>query len=243
MQTTFHTGIHAALIMDGNGRWAESRGLPRREGHRAGVGAVRRVVEAAPALGIRALTLYAFSQDNWQRPRPEVSALMSLLASSLRTEVRALREAGVRLVAIGRRDRLPGALRTALARAEWETRHGTRLLLRIALDYSSRDALCRAAADLAHDDRLPTRSAFEGALARAIHPEGVPCPPVDLLIRTGGERRLSDFLLWEVAYAELLFLDRAWPEMDGEALAGALADFRRRDRRFGALPRPTACAA
>ena len=250
--------------MDGNGRWATARGLPRTEGHRAGVDAVRRVVRAAPELGVGTLTLYAFSADNWRRPAPEVRALMGLFGLGLRREVPELKASGVRLSAIGRRDRLSGALRAALARAEWETRRGTRLHLRLALDYSAREAICRAATDLAAGcpgagpsgagpsaagisggcppARGPvTREAFEAALGRAIAPEGGCARPVDLLVRTGGERRLSDFLLWEAAYAELLFLDTPWPDVDGTTLGAAVADFRGRQRRFGGLaPSPSA---
>lgn len=220
--------------MDGNGRWAERRGRSRPEGHRAGAEAVRRVVEAAPGLGVSTLTLYAFSQDNWARPAPEVTALMALFAAVLRSETAALRRAGVRLSVVGRRDRLPGVLRAAVCRAEWETRAGARLHLRVAVDYSARDAIRRAVALLpAGDD--PTPGAFEAALARAAHPDGVPAPPVDLFLRTGGEQRLSDFLLWESAYAELLFIDTLWPDMTADVLADALGAFARRERRFGAL--------
>ena len=248
--------------MDGNGRWAVARGLPRTEGHRAGVEAVRRVVRAAPDAGVSTLTLYAFSSDNWRRPPAEVRALMGLFGLALRREVPDLKASGVRLSAIGRRDRFPGGVRAALARAEWETRHGARLHLRLALDYSARDAICRAATDLASRcpaaaasgggcppargtatapgaRRLVTREAFEAALGRALHPEGASAGPVDLFVRTGGERRLSDFLLWELAYAELLFLDAAWPDVDGDALRAAVSDFRARQRRFGGLPSPS----
>ena len=235
-QTSFDNGLHLACVMDGNGRWAEARGLPRAAGHRAGVGAVRRVVEAAPRAGVSVLTLYAFSQDNWRRPEAEVSALMALFGRALGAETARLKRAGVRLVAIGRRDRLPLALRDRLARAEWETRRGTRLLLRLAVDYSARDAIRRAAALAAGcGAAAPSADAFEAALARALHPDAPAAPPVDLFVRTGGERRLSDFLLWESAYAELLFLDAPWPEADGDTLREAVAAFRRRTRRFGAL--------
>jgi undecaprenyl diphosphate synthase len=213
-------------------------------GHRAGAEAFRRVVEAAPGLGVETLTVYAFSADNWKRPPAEVSALMALLGGYLRSETARLKRAGVRLQLIGRRDRLPVALRNAAARAEWETRGGDRLLIRVAVDYSARGAIREAAARLAGSPRLgaegehvdaPDEAAFGAALAAALHPDGAPAPPVDLLIRTGGERRLSDFLLWESAYAELLFLDLAWPDVTGATLADALADFRQRERRFGAL--------
>ncbi|MEM1054370.1 MAG: polyprenyl diphosphate synthase [Bacteroidota bacterium] len=250
MQTTLTDSLHLALVMDGNGRWAQSRGLPRTEGHRAGVEAVRRVVRAAPGVGVSCLTLYAFSSDNWRRPRAEVSALMGLLGLGLRREVPDLKANGVRLRAIGRRDRLPGALRAALARAEWETRHGTRLDLRLALDYSSRDALVRATEHLSlpasaprRSHPAPSRDALETALGLALHPEGIDARPVDLFVRTGGERRLSDFLLWELAYAELLFLETPWPEVTGDTLREAVADFHSRQRRFGGVPCAAPCAS
>ncbi len=216
--------------MDGNGRWATARGLARPAGHRAGVETVRRIVEAAPKLGIGTLTLYAFSSDNWKRPWTEVAALMDLLRRYLFTELPKLKREGVRLHIIGRRDRLPGAVRAAIARAEWETRGGETLTLRIAVDYSARDALCRAAGQLGAD---PTRPAFTDALAEAMH--SPTAPDVDLLIRTGGEQRLSDFLLWECAYAELVFTSTLWPDLTAADLGDAVADFRRRDRRFGGL--------
>ena len=231
-------GLHVACIMDGNGRWAEARGLPRAAGHRAGVEAVRRVVEAAPALGVGTLTVYAFSSDNWRRPEREVAALMGLLALHLRTEVARLKQSDVRLTVIGRRDRLTEAVRAAIVRAEWETRGGQRLHLRVAVDYSARDALLVAAHRWATEGRHeapPTREAFEAHLAAAMRcPDA---PAVDLLVRTGGEQRLSDFLLWECAYAELLFLELAWPDVTGETLAGAIGAFRGRQRRFGGLAR------
>jgi undecaprenyl diphosphate synthase len=220
--------------MDGNGRWAERRGLPRALGHRAGADAVRRVVEVAPGLGVGTLTLYAFSQDNWKRPDAEVSALLALFGAVLRSEAPALKRAGVRLSVVGRRDRLPGALRAAVCRAEWETRTGTRLHLRVAVDYSARHAI-REAAALLPEGAAATPEAFEAALARAVHPDAPPAPPVDLLLRTGGEKRLSDFLLWEVAYAELLFLDLLWPDVTPGVLADAVDAFSHRERRFGAL--------
>lgn len=232
--------------MDGNGRWAERRGLARPAGHRAGAEALRRVVEAAPEFGVGTLTVYAFSADNWKRPPSEVSALMTLLGAHLRAEAPRLKRAGVRLQLIGRRDRLPVSLRATACRAEWETRAGRRLNLRVAVDYSAREALCRAAGALAAGSAPPPDddgsalggvepAAFEAALAAALHPDGAPAPPVDLLVRTGGERRLSDFLLWESAYAELLFLDALWPDVTAGTLRDALADFAGRERRFGGL--------
>ena len=214
--------------MDGNGRWASARGLPRAAGHRAGAGALRRVVRAAPALGVATLTLYAFSADNWKRPPLEVDALMRLFRRHLLTETRRLAEHGVRLSLIGRRDRLAPAIAALAARAEGETAGGTRLHLRIAIDYSARDEILRAAAAIAaRPGGALTRAALDAALG------GV--PPVDLLIRTGRERRLSDFLLWESAYAELLFTDVMWPDFGAAHLERAIADFHSRTRRFGAL--------
>ena len=216
---------HTAIILDGNGRWAEARGLPRASGHRAGAVAVRRTVEAARAIGLRHLTLYAFSSDNWQRPRPEVNALFALLRAYLADETERLRERGIRLTAIGRRDRLPASLTAAIEAAEASTSSGRDLHLRIAVDYSSRDAIARAAR------RMPTRSAAPREdLGRILA-----MPDVDLLIRTGGEQRLSDFLLWEAAYAELVFLTVPWPDFAREDLEGALAEFARRGRRFGGV--------
>ena len=199
--------MHVAIILDGNGRWARERNRPRLLGHRAGARAVRQAVKAAPALGIRTLSLYAFSADNWKRPAPEVAGLMALLGEFIARETAPLAAQGVRLAFIGRRDRLTPALKEALAEAEAATAAGTRLELRIALDYSARAAIER----------------------------GEVGPDVDLLIRTGGEQRLSDFLLWECAYAELLFVPQYWPDFSGEDLAAAVSEFARRDRRFGAL--------
>lgn len=202
------SGMHVAMIMDGNGRWAQAQGRPRLEGHRAGADTVRRMVEAAPRLGVSTLTLYAFSSDNWKRLAAEVSGLLRLLDRYLREETERLRKEGVRIDFIGRRDRLPAALRERIEASEHATRHARRLRLRIALDYSGREAIRR----------------------------GEIGPDVDLLIRTGGEQRLSDFLLWEAAYAELWFTRRAWPEFTAQDLEQALDDFRSRERRFGQLP-------
>ncbi|HEV3350298.1 MAG TPA: di-trans,poly-cis-decaprenylcistransferase [Methylomirabilota bacterium] len=230
MQST-STSIHAAVIMDGNGRWAVRRGLPRSAGHHAGVDAIRRVVEAAPPLGIGTLSLFAFSSDNWARPAEEVQILMALFGRFLRDEAGPLRANEVRLSVIGRRDRLPPEVVSAIAAAEELTARGTRLHLRVAIDYSSRDAILEAARLGRRDDA--TRERFAIRLGE-IH--GAPAPDVDLLIRTGGEQRLSDFLLWESAYAELFFTARMWPDFHGDDLAAAVAEFRGRDRRFGALP-------
>jgi undecaprenyl diphosphate synthase len=223
--------LHVAIIMDGNGRWATRRGLPRSAGHRAGIRTVRRVAEAAPDLGVATLTLFAFSSDNWRRPDQEVRTLMSLLRRYLRAELRRLLESGTRLTVIGRRDRLPDGLSEQIAEAERASASGTRLSLRIAIDYSSRDAIANAATRWL-GDRSPSRAAFGRLLAGRSCGTSV---DVDLLIRSGGEKRLSDFLLWESAYAELCFVDTLWPDFDAADLAAAIADFHRRERRFGGL--------
>lgn len=237
MQSESTNGIHVAIIMDGNGRWATRRGLPRVAGHRAGVAAVRRVVEHAPDLDIRCLTLYAFSADNWSRPPHEVQSIFWLLGTYLRSEAENLSARGARLQVIGRRDRLPRVLLREIERAELATAEGERLHLRVAVDYSSRDAITRAAAGvtaaLRGHHRPPSAALVRLMLTHALMVES---SQVDLLIRTGGEKRLSDFLLWESAYAELLFTDRMWPDFDATDLELALAEFRRRERRFGAVP-------
>jgi len=225
--------FHVAIIMDGNGRWAHERGRPRAAGHVAGTRAVRRVVESAAEFGITTLTLYAFSSDNWRRPRGEVGHLMRLFQKHLDSECARLTEQGVRLSVIGRRDRIPDSLRRRIAHAEDRTREGTSLHLRVAVDYSARDALLAAAGRLS-EGAPPTRQAFERYLSQAIHaPRGT--RDVDLLIRTGGEQRLSDFLLWESAYAELFFTDVLWPDFSQADLASAVRAFAARDRRFGGL--------
>ena len=227
--------LHVAITMDGNGRWALLRGHPREDGHSVGAHAVRRTVEAAPRLGITTLTLYAFSSDNWRRPRGEVDNLMLLLQQYLDGECADLEERGVRLSVIGRRDRISDSLAGSIAMVEGITRHGRALHLRVAIDYSARDALLAAAGRLA-GDTAPTREAFERSLCEAMHaPRGT--RDVDLLIRTGGEQRLSDFLLWESAYAELYFTDVLWPDFDEADLAAAVQDFAARDRRFGGVRR------
>ena len=228
------SGMHVAIIMDGNGRWARSRGLPRTRGHREGANAVRRVVEAAPGLGIDTLTLYAFSADNWKRPRPEVNALMRLLHRYLRTETAELVEKGVKVTLLGRRDRLPTRVLSAAEAAEGATRDGGALELRLAIDYSARDALVRAAELLRGSQDPVCSDRFSRALAQAMHAPGL-VRDVDLLIRTSGEERLSDFLLWECAYAEFIFTPTLWPDFSGEDLRRAVQIFRKRDRRFGGL--------
>jgi len=235
MSTRLYTDtqpLHVAIIMDGNGRWATQRAMPRAAGHRVGVEVVRKVVEHAPTLGITTLTLYAFSSDNWRRPPAEVSTLMRLFRSRLVSEVPRLLDNNVRLTAIGRRDRLPLALADALGEAEERTANGTTLHMRLAIDYSARDEILRAAQRLASVSEA-TREDFGRALGGEY--DSRPAPDVDLVIRTGGERRLSDFLLWECAYAELYFTDVMWPEFGPKDLESAVEYFQKRDRRFGAL--------
>ena len=220
METKVQNKLHVAIIMDGNGRWAEARGLPRSAGHRAGSEAVGRVIESAVRQRIRALTLYAFSSNNWRRPASEVSALFDLLGKYLRIEVDRLVEQGIRLTVIGRRDRLPKALAGAISMAERATAGGDRLHLRIAIDYSSRHEMTRALAAGADPMGLPAALGTED---------------VDLLIRTGSEQRLSDFLLFECAYAELHFTPVKWPDFSERDLIAALDAFAGRERRFGGL--------
>ena len=227
-------GIHAAIIMDGNGRWAVSRGKPRTAGHIVGARVVRDIVEAAPSCGISMLTLYAFSADNWQRPSREVALLMRLFRRYLVKETSRCIANGVRMRIIGRRDRIPAELLKAIHNAEEATKHGRRLDLRIAVDYSSRDAIVRAGNALPRVSKH-TIEELQREIDRVYHWTG-PSRDVDLLIRTGGEQRLSDFLLWECAYAELYFTDRKWPEFSPADLAEAVAEFRSRERRFGAVP-------
>ena len=224
--------LHVAVIMDGNGRWATERGLPRSAGHKAGAEAVRRIVTAAPGAGIGTLSLNAFSSDNWRRPGEEVDGLFTLFQRYLAEELDLLRQNGVRLTIIGRTDRLPLVLRSAIRMAEKGTAAGRRLHLRIAIDYSSRDALVGAAS------LVRGRPIDRTRMARLIGEadRGGSAPEVDLLIRTGGERRLSDFLLWESAYAELWFTDQRWPDFGTADLEQALLEFNQRERRFGGLP-------
>ncbi|MGD0014156.1 MAG: di-trans,poly-cis-decaprenylcistransferase, partial [Bryobacteraceae bacterium] len=236
--TPASAGLHVAIIMDGNGRWATARGLPRIAGHRRGALAVRRTVEAAPKLGISTLTLYAFSSDNWRRPPEEVSALMRLFLDYLRKEAAECVANGIRVSVIGRRDRLPRTLRAAIAATQAATARGRALDLRIAVDYSARDSILGASRRWRRKGE-PTREQFARLLAEANHAPG-PAPDVDLLIRTGGEQRLSDFVLWESAYAELHFTPRMWPDFGAADLETALRAFHSRERRFGALPQAAA---
>jgi undecaprenyl diphosphate synthase len=227
--------MHVAIIMDGNGRWAERRGLKRTFGHQAGARAVRRIVEAAARTPVDVLTLYAFSADNWSRPADEVGNLMRLFKRYLQSEVARCVDNGIRINVIGRRDRLSPDLVAIIEQTECVTAAGRRLTLQLAVDYSARQAIARAAA-LAQG-ACGSGDEFAAHLARASH-SSADMPPVDLLIRTGGERRLSDFLLWECAYAELVFVDAYWPDFDAAGFAAALNEFQRRERRFGALAAP-----
>ena len=231
-----HT-LHVAIIMDGNGRWAQRRGMPRSAGHVQGAKAVRRIVEAAARTGIRTLTLYAFSADNWARPSPEVESLLRLLQCYLTTESRRCARHSIRINVIGRRDRLPGSLVRAIEQSETLTTGCSRMRLRIAVDYSSKHSILEAARRAPH--RELSAQGFQDLLAEVDHavPES---GPVDLLIRTGGEQRLSDFLLWDCAYAELYFTEHLWPDFGEAELREALADFAGRQRRFGKVLAETA---
>jgi undecaprenyl diphosphate synthase len=218
-QRTLLHDLHLAVICDGNGRWAQARGRPRWEGHRAGARAAHALITHCASRGVAQLSLYAFSSDNWSRPRAEVAALLALCTDRLVAETSALAKAGIRTLAIGRRDRLPPALLDAITHTEHATSAGRRMTLRIALDYSSRTSIAES---LTAAPSRATRSTI--------------IPPVDLLLRTGGERRLSDFLLWECAYAELAFLDLHFPDLRHEDIDAVLDDYAARDRRFGGLP-------
>jgi undecaprenyl diphosphate synthase len=225
--------MHLAIIMDGNGRWAASRGLPRSAGHVEGVKAVRKAVSAAAHMGVKTLTLYAFSAANWARPSTEVDALMNLFASYLTTEARRCTERSIRINVIGRRDRLGKSLLRAIERSEHLSAAGTRMHLRLVIDYSSHDSIVRAA--WRADRSAPLTPAGFHRLLHEVDHSAVPAGAVDLLIRTGGEKRLSDFMLWEVAYAELHFTDCLWPDFDEQCLQRALDDYAGRQRRFGML--------
>jgi undecaprenyl diphosphate synthase len=242
VQRTFDNharGIHLALLMDGNGRWGIRRGRSRSAGHRAGAHALRRIVEAAPNLGVSVLTVYAFSAANWKRPPAEVAVLMSLFRDYLEGERENCVRNGVRVSVIGRRDRLAPELRRAIAATEGATVAGTRLHLRIAVDYSSREAILAAARRIAD---LPDPQPQDLARWLAEYdPRAQPAPDVDVLVRTAGEHRLSDFLLWECAYAELFFTPTLWPDFEPKELEAILREFCARERRFGAIS-PAAAA-
>jgi undecaprenyl diphosphate synthase len=225
---------HVAIIMDGNGRWAESRGLPRTDGHRAGMEAVRGTVRAARELGVQWLTLYAFSSENWNRPKSEVDYLMRLPEEFFEKELPEAIEKNVRILAIGKRDRLPLGVRSSLENAIARTAHCTGMRLVFALSYGGRLELVEAARRMLRDadlGRLTPDALSEKLFAQYLdEPE---MPDVDLLIRSGGEYRVSNFLLWQIAYAEIVTSDAMWPDFDRERLGGAIAEYQRRERRFG----------
>ncbi len=227
---------HIAIIMDGNGRWARERHMPRSFGHRAGMKAVREVVEGAIKAGVEWLSLCAFSQENWQRPETEVSALMSLLEEYITREASELRQQGVRVFVHGDLDRLAPATADAVKCVVNDTASGTRLRLNLFISYGGRAELVRAMRELGRDvlaGRLTPEAITESEIGSRLYTSG--CPDPDLLIRTSGEQRLSNFLLWQVAYAELYISSLYWPDFDRTALFEAIADFQRRDRRFGRL--------
>jgi undecaprenyl diphosphate synthase len=223
-----------AIIMDGNGRWAEERGLPRWRGHREGMRSVRTAVETALEIGLEHLTLYAFSRENWSRPPEEVGALMRLLAEFVDREREELRDQGVRTRVFGDRDRLPPAARASVERLETTTAAGERLQLNVAISYGSRDEITAAARALASDavaGRIDPAAITSEDLAARLYTAGWPDP--DLLVRTSGELRISNFLLWQIAYAEIYVTDVYWPDFGRSDFVAAIRDYQRRDRRFG----------
>jgi undecaprenyl diphosphate synthase len=227
---------HVALIMDGNGRWAEARGLPRAIGHREGVQALKRTIQAAPKLGIRCLTVFGFSTENWQRPADEVSDLMGLVRTYVGSDLKRLEKEGVRLRILGRRAGLPDDIAKIVDKAEASTAHNDKFLLQVAFNYGGRADIVDAARR--YVERVKAGEAVE-PLDEATLGEGLSTaggPPVDVIVRTSGEYRLSNFLLWEAAYAELIYQDILWPDYGEAALADVVAQFRNRDRRFGGRP-------
>jgi len=230
--------LHVGIISDGNGRWASSRGLPRSAGHRQGAESARKIIEAAPGLGIHTLTLFALSSANWKRPAAEVAGILRLLHEYLLAETTHCIDEGVRLSIIGRRDRLPATLRQVIADYEAATQQGTRLHLRLAVDYSARYTIYNAACRFYKVTEL-SQEAFGAVLSEVLRGGST---DVDLLIRTGGEQRLSDFLLWECAFAEFVFLPKRWPDFTVADLEAALREFANRERTRGALPDSDAVA-
>lgn len=224
---------HVALIMDGNGRWAQRRGLPRAIGHREGVQALKRTIEAAPEFGIHCLTVFGFSTENWRRPAEEVSDLMGLVRTYVKSDLARLAKAGVRLRVLGQREGLPADIAAIIDKAEADTAHNDRFLLQVAFNYGGRADIVHAARR--HYERVASGQA-EGPLTEDLLEQGLSSaggPPVDLIVRTSGEVRLSNFLLWEAAYAELVFQDVLWPDYGRDSLADAVNQFRARVRRFG----------
>lgn len=227
---------HIAIIMDGNGRWAQARGLPRAAGHERGVEALRRTVDAAGRLGVKYLTVFSFSTENWQRPAEEVNALFSLLRAYVKRDLKRLTREGVRIRIIGRRDGLPVDISSLIEKAEQETAHNNRAHLTIAFNYGGQEEIVRAAQKLAMDvadGKLKPEEIDEARFSGALDTAGLPSP--DLLVRTSGEYRISNFLLWQIAYSEIAILDVLWPDFDEGHLTNLLIDYARRDRRFGAL--------
>ena len=233
---------HVAIIMDGNGRWAKARGLPRAAGHREGVQALKRTIEAAPALGVDCLTVFGFSTENWQRPADEVSDLMGLVRAYVASDLKRLNKAGVRVRILGRRAGLPADIARIVEKTEAETAGNDRFLLQVAFNYGGRADIVDAAQ--AHIDAVLAGKASgpldDAALAKGLSTAGG--PPVDVIVRTSGEQRLSNFLLWEAAYAELIYQDILWPDYGPEALADVVAQFQTRDRRYGGRPAAPALA-
>jgi undecaprenyl diphosphate synthase len=228
--------VHVAVIMDGNGRWAAARGLPRREGHRRGVDALRKAVRAAGELGIKVLTIYSFSAENWSRPADEISDLMALMKRFVRNDLAELHKNGVRVRVIGDRERLDAEVLALISEAEQLTRDNDRLTLVVAFNYGGQQEIARAARRLAEDaaaGRLDPAAVDAAMFERYLDTAGLPAP--DLVIRTSGEQRISNFLLWQAAYAEFVFLPIHWPDFDRAALESAIDEFRRRERRFGGL--------
>ena len=229
------TPAHVAIIMDGNGRWAKARGLPRTAGHRQGAEAVRRTVAGAIEFGLSYLTLYGFSSENWKRPISEIEDLMGLLRRYLQAEIAELHQKGIRLRVIGDRERLPGDIVQLIADAEGHTRTMDRLNLTIALSYGGRQDILAAARQMAEEvvtGRLMPEAIDEARFAEALSTDGIPDP--DLVVRTSGEQRISNFLLWQSAYSELVFVDKLWPDFGKDDLSDAIREFQRRDRRYGA---------
>ena len=227
---------HVAIIMDGNGRWAASRGLPRVEGHRRGVEALRKTVRAAGDIGIQCLTIFSFSSENWQRPASEISDLMGLLRRFIRNDLAELHSNGVRVRVIGERDNLDPDIRRLLDEAEQLTRANTNLLLIVAFNYGARDEIARAVRRIAQ--RVATGELKPEAITEDMIGQNLDAPDIadpDLIIRTSGEQRLSNFLLWQAAYSELVFSPVYWPDFDRATLEAAIDEYRRRERRFGGL--------
>ncbi len=235
-EPTGHGARHVALIMDGNGRWAKSRGLPRTLGHRAGVTALKRTVEAAPRLGVRWLTVFGFSTENWRRPASEVSELMGLLKSYVKSDLARLHREGVRVRILGRRTELPDDIMDVIAEAERLTQNNDRFFLQVAFNYGGQSDIADAARRLAKEvsqGLIDPDQITEAMFAARLSTSGAPYP--DLIVRTSGEKRISNFLLWEAAYAELVFQDVLWPDYGEAPLRAALEEFQRRQRRFGGV--------